>query len=85
MSDVGKKLYIKAKKMIPGGNQLLSKRPEMFLPNQWPAYYKKSKGIKTWDLNNKCYEDFSIMRKFKLNAIKTILIKNLSKIHQFFI
>ena len=43
MSDVGKKLYIKAKKMIPGGNQLLSKRPEMFLPNQWPAYYKKSK------------------------------------------
>lgn len=61
MSNVGKKLYIKAKKMIPGGNQLLSKRPEMFLPNQWPAYYKKSKGIKTWDLNNKCYEDFSIM------------------------
>ena len=61
MSNVGKKLYIKAKKMIPGGNQLLSKRPEMFLPNQWPAYYKKSKGIKIWDLNNKCYEDFSIM------------------------
>ena len=41
----GQKLYKKAKKIIPGGNQLLSKRPEMFLPNLWPSYYKKSKGI----------------------------------------
>ena len=61
MSKIGKKLYFKAKKIIPGGNQLLSKRPEMFLPNQWPSYYKKSNGIKIWDLNNNCYEDFSIM------------------------
>ena len=61
MSKIGKKLYNKAKKIIPGGSQLLSKRPEMFLPNHWPAYYKKSKGIKIWDLNNNCYEDFSIM------------------------
>ena len=61
MSKIGKKLYNKAKKIIPGGNQLLSKRPEMFLPNHWPAYYKKSNGIKIWDLNNNCYEDFSIM------------------------
>ena len=36
------KLYKKAKKIIPGGNQLLSKRPEMFLPDQWPSYYKKA-------------------------------------------
>ena len=57
----GQKLYKKAKKIIPGGNQLLSKRPEMFLPNLWPSYYKKSKGIKVWDLNGKCYKDFSIM------------------------
>ena len=61
MSKKGKNLYIKAKKIIPGGNQLLSKRPEMFLPNLWPSYYKRSKDIKIWDLNNRCYEDFSIM------------------------
>ena len=35
----GQKLYNKAKTMIPGGTQLLSKRPEMFAPNLWPAYY----------------------------------------------
>ena len=61
MSKKGKNLYIKAKKIIPGGNQLLSKRPEMFLPKLWPSYYKRSKDIKIWDLNNRCYEDFSIM------------------------
>ena len=33
----------------------------MFLPNLWPSYYKRSKDIKIWDLNNRCYEDFSIM------------------------
>ena len=34
----GQELYKKAKTLIPGGTQLLSKRPEMFLPDQWPAY-----------------------------------------------
>tara|TARA_B100000963_G_scaffold109706_1_gene95495 strand:+ start:10289 stop:11608 length:1320 start_codon:yes stop_codon:yes gene_type:complete len=61
MQSLGKKLYKKAKKIIPGGNQLLSKRPEMFLPDQWPSYYKKASGIEIWDLNNKIFKDFSIM------------------------
>jgi len=39
-------LYKKAKKLIPGGTQLLSKRPEMFLPDLWPAYYEKAKVAK---------------------------------------
>ena len=30
----GQDLYVKARKLIPGGTQLLSKRPEMFLPEQ---------------------------------------------------
>jgi len=59
--DKGQKLYQKAKKLIPGGNQLLSKRPEMFLPDQWPAYYSKSKGAYVWDLDGKKYLDMSIM------------------------
>ena len=41
----GQKLLTKAKKIIPGGGQLLSKRSEIFLPEYWPAYYKKSKRI----------------------------------------
>ncbi len=54
-------LYKKAKKLIPGGTQLLSKRPEMFLPGEWPAYYSKSEGCRVWDLDGNCYRDMSYM------------------------
>ena len=57
----GQKLYKRAKKVIPGGNMLLSKRPEMFLPGKWPAYFKKAKGCKVWDLDGNEYIDMSIM------------------------
>lgn len=57
----GIELWKKAKKIIPGGNQLLSKRPEMFLPEGWPAYYKKAKGVEVWDLDGKKYIDMCIM------------------------
>ncbi|MFA6304895.1 MAG: aminotransferase class III-fold pyridoxal phosphate-dependent enzyme [Patescibacteria group bacterium] len=53
----GLALWNKAKKIIPGGSQLLSKRSEMFLPNQWPAYYHKAKGVDVWDLDNNKYFD----------------------------
>ena len=54
-------LWKKAKKIIPGGNGLLSKRPERFLPDQWPTYFKKAKGVYIWDLNNKKYIDMASM------------------------
>lgn len=57
----GPKLWNKAKKIIPGGNQLLSKRQEMFLPNFWPSYYQKAKGVDVWDLDGSHYIDMSIM------------------------
>ena len=57
----GQKLYAKAKKIIPGGTMLLSKRPEMFLPDQWPSYYSKAKGCEIWDLDQNKYIDCSIM------------------------
>ena len=57
----GQKLWERAKKVIPGGNMLLSKRSEMFLPNIWPNYYSKAKGCKIWDLENNCYTDMSLM------------------------
>ncbi len=57
----GQELWKKAKKLIPGGSQLLSKRSEMFLPDQWPSYYSKAKGIELWDLDGKKYIDMCIM------------------------
>jgi glutamate-1-semialdehyde 2,1-aminomutase len=57
----GQKLWKRAKKIIPGGNMLLSKRPEMLLPGQWPAYFSKAKGCKVWDLDGKEYIDMSMM------------------------
>ena len=57
----GAALWEKAKRLIPGGNQLLSKRSEMFLPGLWPAYYAKAKGIEVTDLDGRTYLDFSIM------------------------
>ena len=55
------KLWRRAKKLIPGGNMLLSKRPELFHPELWPAYYKKAKNCTIWDLDGKKYSDVSLM------------------------
>ena len=54
-------LYLEAKSLIPGGTQLLSKRPEMFLPGFWPAYYERASGCRIWDLDGKEYIDMSYM------------------------
>jgi glutamate-1-semialdehyde aminotransferase len=57
----GPELYKRAKALIPGGTQLLSKRPEMFAPEVWPAYYSKAKGCRVWDLDGREFIDMSIM------------------------
>ena len=57
----GQELWKRATKVIPGGNMLLSKRSEMFLPNYWPSYYSKAKGCKIWDLDDNKFLDLSIM------------------------
>ncbi len=53
----GQLLYERARQIIPGGTQLLSKRPEMFLPGEWPAYYSRASGAETWDLDGRKYID----------------------------
>lgn len=53
----GQKLWKRAKQIIPGGNMLLSKRAEMLLPEQWPAYFSKTSGHTVWDLDGKAYID----------------------------
>jgi glutamate-1-semialdehyde aminotransferase len=55
----GQQLYRHAKTRIPGGTQLLSKRPEMFLPDLWPAYYERVLGAEVWDLDGNHYFDFT--------------------------
>ena len=60
-NGLGQQYYNNAKSLIPGGTQLLSKRPEMFAPGLWPAYYSKAKGYKVWDLEGLEYLDMSIM------------------------
>ncbi|MBT3235631.1 MAG: aminotransferase class III-fold pyridoxal phosphate-dependent enzyme [Bdellovibrionales bacterium] len=57
----GQKLWKRAKQVIAGGNMLLSKRPEMFLPDHWPAYFTKAKGCMVWDLDGNRFVDMSIM------------------------
>jgi glutamate-1-semialdehyde aminotransferase len=59
--EKGINLWNKAKKIIPGGTQLLSKRSEQFLPDQWPSYYKKAKGVEVWDLDGNKFIDMSLM------------------------
>ena len=81
----GQKLLKKAKKVIPGGNQLLSKRSEIFLPEFWPNYYNKAKDCKIWDLENKLYYDFagmgvtSCVLGYSDKDINTALIEGLKK------
>ena len=57
----GQDLWRRAKTVIPGGNMLLSKRPEMFLPEHWPAYFSKAKGCRVWDLDDRELIDMTIM------------------------
>lgn len=57
----GQKLWRRAKEVIPGGNMLLSKRAEMFLPERWPAYFSKAKGCTVWDLDGNPFIDMCIM------------------------
>lgn len=57
----GQKLWQRAKKVIPGGNMLLSKRSEMHLPDNWPSYFSKTSGCSVWDLDGKHYYDYHLM------------------------
>jgi glutamate-1-semialdehyde 2,1-aminomutase len=52
--------YREAKEIIPGGTQLLSKRPEMFAPDQWPAYYREARGCEVIDIEGRRFIDMSL-------------------------
>ena len=51
--------YRLAKKIIPGGGNLLSKRPEMLAPDEWPAYAEQAIGCEIIDTAGNRYIDMS--------------------------
>jgi glutamate-1-semialdehyde 2,1-aminomutase len=53
-------LQEKAKALIPGVTQLLSKRPDRFSLGIWPGYFSKAKGVEVWDLDRNRYVDMSL-------------------------
>ena len=57
--SLSEELYLHAKRRMPGGVQLLSKRPEMFAPGQWPNYAVRAKGCELWDLDGNHYYDMT--------------------------
>jgi len=59
--DKQKKLWIRSKNIIPGGNMMLTKRPDNILKSNWPAYFTKAKGCFIWDLDGKKYVDICYM------------------------
>ena len=60
-TKTGQKIWERAKKTIAGGNMILSKNPERFLPGLWPTYYKSAKGCKIEDYDKNLYIDMSLM------------------------
>lgn len=54
-----KELYTDAKRLIPGGSNLFSKRGELHAPDQWPQYYKSAKGCEIIGMDDHSYLDFS--------------------------
>ena len=64
LSDVtnsGAELWQHAKSRIPGGSMLLSKRAEMYLPTDWPAYFDRTSGCTIWDLDGREFLDAGFM------------------------
>ena len=57
----GWEMFLRASRRIPGGTQLLSKRPSMYLPEQWPSYFAKAKGVAVTDLDGRTFTDMSMM------------------------
>ena len=60
-TEKGQQLYRRAKEIIPGGTQLLSKRPELYAPGLWPPYAADAQGCRIRDLDGNEFIDISTM------------------------
>ena len=88
------KLWYRAQNVIPTGVMLYSKKPDIFIKNDWPTYFSKAKKCYIWDLNNKKYTDLSFMGvgtnvlgysnpKVDAAVIKSIKKSNMSTLNNF--
>ena len=84
-------LWDKAKKIILNGNMLLSKNPEIILPNKWPTYFSKTKRTNVWDIQNIKYSDCFMLvgsnllgynyKKIQNEITKVVLKGNISSLN----
>ncbi len=90
--NLGQKYWKEAKKIIPGGTMLFSKNPDLYLPEKWPAYFSKAKGVNIWDLEGNKYIDLTTMGvgtnilgysnpEINLEIMKTIRKSNISSLN----
>ena len=84
----GIRLYKYAKKIIPGGTTLFSKRSELHLPGKWPAYFSKAKKINIWDIKSEKYLDMfcavgTSILGYSNDRINKSVKKNINKINDF--
>lgn len=88
----GQKLWKHAQNLIPGGNMLLSKRSELYLPDFWPTYFSKTSGCQVWDIEGNRFFDLSVMgvgtnllgynrREVDEAVIETINLGNMSTLN----
>ena len=76
------KLWKKAEKIIPGGNGLISKRPDRYAPDIWPTYFKSCSGVNVMALNNNPSTAARLVkrtRRFSKNFF--IIVKSLSVVY----
>ncbi|MGC3966662.1 MAG: aminotransferase class III-fold pyridoxal phosphate-dependent enzyme [Pirellulales bacterium] len=52
-------LYDRAKQLIPGGTQLVSRRPSRFAEGTSPVYAVRGKGARIWDVDGNEYIDWA--------------------------
>jgi glutamate-1-semialdehyde aminotransferase len=50
-------VYDEALELIPGGAQLISRRPTLYAPGLTPPYVARGKGAYFWDLDGNRYLD----------------------------
>lgn len=49
--------YRRALELIPGGTQLISRRPQLYAPGLTPPYAERASGARFWDLDGNAYLD----------------------------
>jgi glutamate-1-semialdehyde 2,1-aminomutase len=60
-TSAGYSMWQRAIRSIPGGNGLLSKRPDRYGPDIWPSYFSKSSGVTVVDLDGNAFIDMAQM------------------------